>query len=224
MKSISLALVMTIALLVSCDLSAEARPASSHSGTASGYKGGFSSQKGNNARAAPMPPARSNSALSRDMERNAAQANALKTLDARRAAAAPPPPPVAPPVVAPVPVHNPPVYTQAPQPVIVPQPNNGFMYGVMGFMLGRAMSQPQPVSVPHNRHTEWDSNTAPAASPAMAQTPAPAAAPASFGLSVLRGLMWLALVSGLLWLALYTVRKLRRLRSTTTTHYSFERN
>ncbi len=275
MKSTYFAVVLTLSLLISCDLSAEARPASSHSGTSSGFKGGFSSQKGNYARSAPAPsappaqrsgpgsfgkaggadappppPSRSNSALSRDMEQNAAQANALKTLDARRAANAAGTPPNAPlpplrdPVMRPQqPVYNQPGYAQQnlppQQPIIVQQPSNGFMHGVIGFMLGRAMSQPQPVYYPPNNNSghgnsnnnggDWDSNTTlagstgTATSAAMAPVPAPAPAP-SFGATVLRLLVWLALVSGLVWLAIYTVRKLRRLRSASAAHYSFERN
>jgi hypothetical protein len=92
---------------------AEARPAS-HSGTSSSYKSGFSSQKSNSAaHSRPAPPAanrqsgpgafgqqtgspaqpqRATSAMSRDVDQSAARANALKTLDERRAAANAPPP------------------------------------------------------------------------------------------------------------------------------------
>ena len=260
MKSTYFALVLAALLAVSCDLSAEARPAS-HSGTASGSKGGFSSQKSNYARSAPAPtpapvqksgpgsfgkaggadapppqPSRSTSAMSRDMEQNAAQANALKTLDARRAAdaaAANPPPRPQP---GPAPVYNQPGYAQPNlppmQPIIVQQPSSGFMHGVLGFMLGRAMSQPQPVYYPQNNGGhgssnagEWDSGTVTTASTSAAMTPVPQAAPApSFLASVLRLFLWLALVSGLVWLVIYTVRKLRRLRSANAARYSFERN
>lgn len=285
MKSTYFAVLLSFSLLFSCDLSAEARPASSHSGTSSGFKGGFSSQKGNYGRSAPAPspppaqrsgpgffgkaggadapppqPSRSGSALSRDMEQNAAQANALKTLDARRNAQAaannPPLPPLRDPVMRPqqpgqAPVYNQPGYAQQnlppQQPIIVQQPNNGFMSGVVGFMLGRAMSHPQPVYYPQNNGGQgnggnnggngggnggdWDSgqNTTLAGSTgatgAAAMTPVPQAAPApSFGATVLRTFVWLALVSGLVWLVIYTVRKLRRLRSANAAHYSFERN
>lgn len=284
MKSTYFAVVLTLSLLISCDLSAEARPASSHSGTTSGFKGGFSSQKGNFSRSTPPPvaapspvqrsgpgvfgkaggadapppqPSRSSSALSRDMEQNAAQANALKTLDARRAAAAtsaagagaaiPPSGPNVPRAPQPgqPPVYNQPGYAQSnypPQPIIVQQPSNGFMHGVIGFMLGRAMSQPQPVYTPQNNgghgnngsnnsnSGDWDNGSiatlagsTSATSAAMARVPQ--AAPArSFLVTVLRTFVWLALVSGLVWLAIYTVRKLRRLRAASAAHYSFERN
>ena len=284
MKSTYFAVVLTLSLLISCDLSAEARPASSHSGTSLGFKGGFSSQKSNFARSAPPPvaapspvqrsgpgafgkaggadapppqPSRSSSALSRDMEQNAAQANALKTLDARRAAAATSAagagaaiPPTGsnvprPPQPGQPPVYNQPGYSQPnyPQPIIVQQPSNGLMHGVIGFMLGRAMSQPQPVYYPQNNGGhgnngsntsnnagDWDNGSTATLSgstsaTAAAMAPVPQAAPArSFLATVLRTFVWLALVSGLVWLAIYTVRKLRRLRAASAAHYSFERN
>ena len=261
MKSTYIALVLTALLAVSCDLSAEARP-SGHFGTPSGFKSGFSSQKGNYARsvpapapsplqksgpgafgkagaadAPPVPPSPGSSALSRDMAQNAAQANALKTLDARRAADAaaanPPPRPAQP---GPAPVYNQPGYAQPyPQPIIVQQSGNGFMHGVIGFMLGRAMSQPQPVYYPQNNGGrgsggDWDGGSTATLSgstgaTSAAMTPMPTVAPApSFGVRVLRFFAWLALVSGLLWLAIYTVRKLRRLRAASAAHYAFERN
>jgi hypothetical protein len=86
------------------------------------------------------------------MEQSTAQANALKTLDARRAAAAAPPPlpPLNDPVLrpqqpgAPPPQYQQPGYQQRPyqqpgQPIIVQQPNNGLMHGVIGFMLGQSL-------------------------------------------------------------------------------------
>ncbi|WP_332852635.1 hypothetical protein [Duganella sp. S19_KUP01_CR8] len=266
MKSFHTALLLTLCLALGTDGLAEARP-SSHSGTSSSYKSGFSSQKNNSTRSSPVaPPAnrqsgpgafgkapgspasatpRNTSAASRDLDQSAAQANALKTLDARRAAAAapttPPPPPLSDTVSRsqPSPVYQaPPVYQQAP--VIVQQPSNGLMHGVLGFMLGRAMSQShQPVSYP--------TTTAPAAgSPAPAPAdnaavqagmvngmpglgdPVPAAqapAPApSFLATVARWLVWLGVLSVMAWALVYTVRKLRRLRSGNATNYSFERN
>ncbi len=106
------------------------------------------------------------------------------------------------------------------------------MHGVLGFMLGRAISQPQPGYYPQNNggHAssntgDWDSGTVSTASTSAAMTPVPQAATApSFLGSVLRLFLWLALVGGLVWLLMYTLRKLRRLRSANAEHYSFERN
>ncbi|ELX11609.1 hypothetical protein Jab_1c01930 [Janthinobacterium sp. HH01] len=266
MKSFYSALLLSLCLALGSNAYADART-SSHSGTSSSYKSGFSSQK-NNARSKPTaPPAgrqsgpgafgkapgspasatpRNTSAASRDLDQSAAQANAMRTLDARRnAAAVPPPPPLndaparqqsAPAYQAPG-YQAPPVYRQAP--VIVQQPSNGLMHGVLGFMLGRAMSQShQPVSYP--------TTTAPAAgtvatggSPAGSGdaqagmingmpglgAPVPAAPPApSFLASVARWMVWLGVLGAMAWGVVYTVRKLRRLRAGGGTNYSFERN
>lgn len=261
MKFFHSALLLTLCLALGSNGMAEART-SAHSGTSPSYKSGFSSQKSNAARSSPAaPPAgrqsgpgafgqaagspasatpRNTSAASRDLDQSAAQANALKTLDARRAAAASPAPP--PPLndtvsrPQPSPVYQaPPVYQQAP--IIVQQPSSGLMHGVLGFMLGRAMSQGhQPVSYP--------TAPAPAAggSPALADSgaapagmvggmpglgdPVPHAAPPapSFLGSVARWLVWLGVLAVMAWALVYTVRKLRRLRAGNATNYSFERN
>lgn len=262
MKLFHSALVLTLCLALGGNVVAQART-SAHSGTSSSYKSGFSSQKSNAARSSPAaPPAgrqsgpgafgkaagspasatpRNTSAASRDLDQSAARANALKTLDARRAAAAAPtaPPPLNDTVSRPQPsqvYQAPPAYQQAP--IIVQQPSSGLMHGVLGFMLGRAMSQShQPVSYP--------ATTAPAGAPAPADSgaggasragmvggmpglgdPVPAAAPPAPSLpgSVARWLVWLGVLAVMAWAAVYTVRKLRRLRAGNTTNYSFERN
>ncbi len=259
MKSFHTALLLTLCLALGTNVLAEART-SSHSGTSSSYKSGFSSQKSNSSRSAPAaPPAnrqsgpgafgkapgspasatpRNTSAASRDLDQSAAQANALKTLDARRAAAAPTAPPPLNDTVSrpqPSPVYQaPPVYQQAP--IIVQQPSSGLMHGVLGFMLGRAMSQShQPVSYPTTT-TPAAGNPVPADSGAAQAgmvngmpglgDPVPAAqAPApSFLATVARWLVWLGVLSVMAWAVVYTVRKLRRLRAGNATNYSFERN
>ncbi|WP_229219328.1 hypothetical protein [Duganella sp. BJB1802] len=183
---------------------------------------------------------RNTSAASRDLDQSAAQANALKTLDARRAAAAAPtaPPPLNDTVSRPQPspvYQAPPVYPQAP--IIVQQPSSGLMHGVLGFMLGRAMSQShQPVSYPTATAPVASGGQAPVDSSA-AQVgmvngmpglgdPVPAAPPPapSFLARVARWLVWLGVLGVMAWAAVYTVRKLRRLRAGNTTNYSFERN
>jgi hypothetical protein len=257
MKSFHSVLLLTLCLALGNGALAQARP-TSHSGTSSSYKSGFSSQKSNSSKSAPTaPPAnrqsgpgafgkapgspasatpRNSSAASRDLDQSAAQANALKTLDARRAAAATP---------APLPPNDtvlgqrqapvyqaPPVYQQPP--VIVQQPSSGLMHGVLGFMLGRAMSQShQPVAYPTT-----SGGTAPAPVAVDPQSgmvngmpglgaPVPAATtpPApSFGATVARWFVWLAVLGVIGWALVYTLRKLRRLRAGNATNYSFERN
>ena len=258
MKSFHSALLLTLCLALGSSALAQARP-SSHSGTSSSYKSGFSSQKSNSSKSTPSaPPAnrqsgpgafgkapgspasatpRNTSAASRDLDQSAAQANALKTLDARRAAAATPAPqPPSDTVLRPqqAPAYQaPPVYQQ---PVIVQQPSSGLMHGVLGFMLGRAMSQShQPVSIPTTSNGNGNGNgTVPAATDAQsgmvngmpglgAPVPAASSRP-SFGATVARWFVWLSVLSVLGWALVYTVRKLRRLRAGNTTNYSFERN
>lgn len=182
--------------------------------------------------------------MSRDVDRSAAQANALKTLDQRRNAAnnQPLPPlndtlrqPQAP-AQQPSPVYRAPAYP-APGPGYQQQASgngNGLMAGVLGFMLGRAMSQSnQPVSYPTSNGSQpaapsTDSSAVVGGMPGLSEpalAKAPAAMPApqeSFMTSVLRLFAWLSVVSLLMWAVVYSVRKFRRLRA--APNYSFERN
>jgi hypothetical protein len=254
MKSFRSALLLMVCLAVAGNVPALARPAS-HSGTSSSFKSGFSSQKSNSARHSqtPAPPAnrqsgpgafgqqagspaqpqRGTSAMSRDVDQSAARANALKTLDERRAASATPQPlpplndTLRQPQQAPRPPAGPypgPVYQQAPS-----GGGNGLMAGVMGFMLGRAMSQShQPVAYPTTSGSQQMQQPATTTQDAATVTGmpglgAPAAAPKpSFFMSVLRWFAWLGVLSLLMWAVVYSVRKFRRLR--TGPNYSFERN
>lgn len=279
--------VLTLCLLLSLDGAAlaEARPAS-HSGTSSSYKSGFSSQKSNSASRtpstprsspgafgrgaapppAPPPASRGKSALSRDMEQSAAQDNARRTLEQRRAEANPPRPlpplndtlatPRQPPPVQPQPQPNfgQPAYGQQrgyPQqpgysPAPAPQQNNGLMYGLMGFMLGRSMAQPahaqpqpqsqpqptaagQPVAQQAPDQVAAGTGATVGGMPSLQPAEVPVVAPPaqSFGASVLRTFLWLVLLSLVAWLLYYSVRKYRRLRSGAAAsgrNYSFERN
>jgi hypothetical protein len=262
------ALALVICLAMAGNAPAEARPGQ-HSGTSSSYKSGFSSQKNNAARSKPAPPPagrqsgpgafgkapgspasaqpqRNPSAMSRDVDRGAARANAARTLEARRAAANAPAP--LPPLNdAPRRPQPPPGY-QMPQPGYQPplqqSSGNGWMHGLLGFMLGRAMSQSnQPVSYPTTSGQQPAQPVPTAAGDAAAGTgmiggmpglgdaPAGGAAAStpppqqqSFGASVLRWFIWLSVLSALVWTAVYSVRKLRRLRAGNTPNYSFERN
>lgn len=280
MKPLRSALLLSfcIALGACVPAHAEAKP---YSGTSSSYKSGFSSQKGNTASRRPSaPPANrqsgpgafgkapgspasayprnspaNSSAASRDLDRSAAQARALDSLEARRAAErapAPLPPlndtPLRP--APPAPPDRPPVRDTAtappdyPRQVIVQQPSGagGLMNGVLGFMLGRAMSQAnQPVAYPTAPGMAGSAPPPPAVDPAVnpagqitgmpglgdppaveARTPAPPQR--SFGASVLRWFVWLGLLSGIAWAGVFAVCKLRRLRAARQPNYSFERN
>lgn len=202
MKSFSSALLLMVCLAIAGNVPAEARPAS-HSGTSSSFKKGFSSQKSNSAARHSKPAAppanrqsgpgafgqqagspasgqqqRNRSAMSRDVDRSAAEANALKTLDQRRNAANNQPlPPLndtlrqpASPAQPPSPVYRAPGYQQQSS-----GNGNGLMAGVLGFMLGRAMSQSnQPVSHP----TTNGSQQTQATQQPGAAAPAPAIVPA----------------------------------------------
>jgi hypothetical protein len=153
--------------------------------------------------------------MSRDVDQSAARERALRTLDERRAAAnATQPLPPSP--QRPVPAYGAPPY--APSPVYVPpaQPSNGLMSGLIGFMLGRAMSQGnQPVAYP--------TTSSPQAAPVPTAAAVPASPPEpSFMARVLRVFAWLSVISLLVWAAIYSVRKFRRLRA--APNYAFERN
>jgi len=230
-----------VCLAFAGNVPAEARPAS-HSGTSKSFKSGFSSQKNNSAAhsrpaappanrqsgpgafgqqaGSPAQPQRNTSAMSRDVDQSAARERALRTLDERRAAAnAPQPLPPQPQPQRPAPAYGAPPY--APSPVYVPpvQQSNGLMSGLIGFMLGRAMSQSnQPVAYP-TTHGNPSAATVPAAPPAA--VPAPPPEPL-FMARVLRLFAWLSVVSLLMWAAIYSVRKFRRLRA--APNYAFERN
>jgi len=198
--------------------------------------------------------------MSRDVDQSAARERALNTLDQRRAAANAPQP--LPPLndtlrSPPQPQRPAPAYGGAPYagppPVYAPpaQQSSGLMHGLLGFMLGRAMSQGnQPVAYPTTSGQPAPAPatgapgaagtaasggaTAPATdgaglvggmpglgAPAPAANPAPPPAP-SFMARVLRWFAWLSVLSLLVWAAVYSVRKFNRLRA--APNYSFERN
>ena len=263
MKSFHSALVLMICLALAGNASADAR-LGQHFGTSSSYKSGFSSQKNNSARKPASPPAgrqsgpgafgksagspasaqprRNTSEMSRDVDQSAARANALRTLEARRAAAnAQPLPPLNDTLRRPQQAGTAPAY-QTSQPVYQPpmqqSSGNGLMHGLMGFMLGRAMSQSnQPVSYPTVNGSQQPV-AQPAAGvggaaagagmvggmPGLSETPMAAPPQQSLGASVLRWFIWLSLLSALVWAVVYSVRKVRRSRAGNHPNYSFERN
>ncbi|USX26970.1 hypothetical protein NHH73_01335 [Oxalobacteraceae bacterium OTU3CINTB1] len=153
---------------------ARSRPSAPPADRQSG-PGAFGKAPGSPASAYPRNRPANASAASRDLDRSATQARALNNLEARRAAGrAPAPLP---------PLNDTPVRPARPDaiasrntgtvpsgyPIVQPPPsgNSGLMSGVVGFMLGRAMSQAnQPVAYPTS------STSSP--SPVAATTPATA--------------------------------------------------
>ena len=238
---------------------ARSRPSAPPANRQSG-PGAFGKAPGSPASAYPRNSPGNSSAASRDLERSAAQARALSNLEARRAPA--PLPPLNDTPMRPAPSAQPDAVAARnaatapsgyPQQVIVQQPsgNSGLMSGVVGFMLGRAMSQAnQPVAYP----TSSTPSTPPAATtypttagsvppptpainqagqitgmPGLGDAPAvdartPVPLQPSFGAGVLRWFAWLGLLSGIAWAAAFAVRKLRRARAARRPNYSFERN
>ncbi|MYM69507.1 hypothetical protein GTP45_22070 [Pseudoduganella sp. FT55W] len=273
MKSLRSALLLMVCLAFLGNVPAEARPASHSGTSKSFKSGFSSQKNNSAAHSRQAPPAnrqsgpgafgkqagspaqqRNTSAMSRDVDQGASRERALRTLDERRAAANAPQPlpplndtlrqPQQPAPQRPAPAYGAPPYA-GPSPVYAPpaQPSNGLMAGVLGFMLGRAMSQSnQPVAYPTTSGNQpVPAASAPAATGATAApgpegagmvagmpglgAPSPAAAPApapSFMSSVLRLFAWLSVISLLGWAAVYSVRKFRRLRA--APNYSFERN
>jgi hypothetical protein len=162
--------------------------------------GAFGKQAGS-----PAQPQRNTSAMSRDVDQSASRDRALKTLDERRAAANAPQP--LPPLndtlrqpgqsapQRPAPVYGAPPYA-GPSPVYAPpaQQSNGLMAGVLGFMLGRAMSQTnQPVAYP----TTSGNQPAPAASAPVATVPAGTNDTASGTTAATPGLEGAGMVAGM---------------------------
>lgn len=215
------------------------QPAAAPERPRSGGFGSFGS-----ARNAEAPaPAKSNSALSRELDSKNAEANALKTLDARRAAAAAPPPlpplnPVQPPNQQQP--YNQPSYNQQPAPVVVQQ-SNGWGGALAGFMLGRAMNS----GASHGGYYPGNgagngsaggsgggaagnagnaSLGAAAGAGSIDAAALPVAVPkASFGTTVLRTFAWLALLGALGWLIYFGVRRFKGGGARSGANYSFER-
>ena len=193
-------------------------------------KGGFGSFGG--ARdAGAGAPAKSGSALSKELERNSAKANALRTLDERRAAAAAPPPlpplnPVLPPNQQ---ANQSPTYNQPQPPIVVQQGNSGLGSAITGFMLGRAMNSGSNNSGNHggyypgaNGNGNANNNGNGGANANINGMP-PAEQKSSFGGALLRTFAWLALLGAVGWLIYFGVKMLKRGKARSGANYSFER-
>jgi hypothetical protein len=226
MKSLLQALHVALILsLLSLNPAAQAdpRPATpSHS-----FKGGFSSQ-----RTAPPPKApsqngarggfgsfnsapagtrqKSDSALSQRLDRNASEANALRTLDARRAAQE-----QANRDTRPVPGYE---YRQnAPMPAPVQQQQQQHGSGLGGVVTGMVLGQ--MANGAHARNNGYPGNmNAGTNSATVNQAPA---ATSFFG-GVLRMFMWLMVLSAIGWLVYFLVQRKRRKTAENKPHYTFE--
>lgn len=225
--------VLVLSLLSASPVSgADPRPATpSHS-----FKGGFSSQRSS----APAPrapkqdagsrggfgsfnsaparaPQKSDSALSQQLDKNASQANALRTLDARRAAKE-----QAERDTRPVPGYeNRQQYgNQASQPMPMPMPaqpqpsGNGMAGVVTGLVLG------QIANGSHARNNNGYQGQVNAGTSSATVNQAPART--SFFGGVMRMFMWLVVLSALGWLVYFLVQRQRRKSAENKPHYTFE--
>jgi hypothetical protein len=267
MKTIKL-FVYALIICISCVGVAEAK------GRTGSFKSGFSSQKRATASPTPTyysaPPVNSatkktafgafgatnpqreqkaaavpQSQMSKDLNANAAQTNALKTVDARASAnekvsdtnsdsnwfkrgnqnsVAPKTNSVAGSGQVPQPA-----YYQPPPQYFSGHQSNGLWYGLAGFMIGHSLAQQHTnrVYVPQmNQNSEQDTNQFNNSTPAdgfVAQQEQEAALveKESFFIKVLRVLLWASLISGIIWV----VRKVKSFRNRNinrSTHYSFK--
>lgn len=280
-KRTRFAAIMAIVVAIVVANTADARPGGS-------YRSGFSSGRSTVSRSVStpkqpsfgtfgqrqaQPPAAArtqrDSAMSRDLDRRAAQDQAMRTYDTRRAAASGQPAPSSSGTTPPLPPLNPVVpggrsgsynsgayaqhgapssgSTSAPAPVIVRDSSNGWLWGIGGFMLGRATgshaapppaAQPAPAPAP-SVQGDVSGNTGAMAEAAGAsdisgavveparepQVQAPAAKPAAHESSTLAKLAVALLIGGLVWLAWKAFRLMARAQEVKkNANYSFERN
>lgn len=218
-------------------------------GSAHGFRGGFSSQRSHTT---PAParssntsfgrfnasrdaaPAKSGSALNRDLETSQAQTNALKNLEARKQANAAnaatsvtgrPLPPVGavPNQAAPQAAPAPQALHQAPPTVVMQREGSAMNGAFWGFMLGNAMSRPHNTTVPENRPGQLEpiAADATAAAPTAPAAPVAAPAPEPAGWSLLRLLLWSLILGALVWFFRKTWRLMQQRRQQhETQHYS----
>lgn len=227
-----------------------------HQSKSASFKGGFSSQRQQSAQpsrqqsAPPVQrsqgrsggfgsfggaPARngqaSDSALSRRLDKNASEANALRTLDERRAAqqgagrdTRPVPgyeerqaaAPAGVPMPAPMPA---PMQIPAPAPVIVRQ-DSGIGQVATGYVLGRMANGGGSSNGAQNLPNVGGYPGKIVGTATVDQAPAGR----SFFGGVLHLLMWLIAAAAIFWLGYFAFRRLRRRRAANQPNYTFERN
>lgn len=264
-KRICFTAIMAIVVAIVVANTADARPGGS-------FRGGFSSSRSTVSRSVAAPgkpsfgtfgqrPAQApaaarvpqrDSAMSRDLDRKAAQDQAMRTYDARTGASAtaaaggglPPLNPVLPGGSAgaggytqrSIPASG---ATSAAAPVIVREGNNNWLWGIGGFMLGRAAgSHAAPVVVqtapaPTVQQPEVSGNSGAMADAAGASdiatagdtSPAHVAKPVPHQSSILAKLAVALLIGGLVWLAWKAFRLMATAQEVKKhANYSFERN
>ncbi|MFB9246092.1 hypothetical protein IV454_06265 [Massilia antarctica] len=228
------------------DSSAEAGKAEKRSSPGGfGSFGGAPAQQDSGSQAGLQKPG---SVLSQRLTKGSAEANALRTLEARRAAeqAA-----NAPREIKPVPSGG--QYGSGnagqygnnsggqysgngngqyngngmPAPIIVPQNNNGMGSAILGFLLGRSMSNSHAHSgYPGNTNNSGMVGTNPGSGTTGTGPVAGAEVPPerSFGKSLLRTFVWLVILSVLAWGAYLGWKFLRRGKAPSTANYTFDRN
>jgi hypothetical protein len=213
--------VMTLLLSLTFEAAAEANARPSGS-----FRGGFSSHTTHAPAAAPRPgggfgsfgnraaapaPQKSDSALSRQLGKQQAEANALRTLDERRAAAARPAQPV--PVQPQSPQQQPAPAPAAPTTVIVRQDSGGIGHVVAGAMLAHAMA---------GAHANTNAGYG---YPAPMPAPAPAVHRGGSVLGAIAGgFLWLCVLLVLGCVLVLAWKRLCRRREANQPNYTFERN
>lgn len=225
--------VLVLSLLsVSPVSNAEPRHSSSSSKS---FKGGFSSQRSSS----PPPRAprqdsasrggfgsfnsapsgsrqKSESASSRRLEQNASQANALRTLDARRAQRE-----QADRDTRPVPGYENRQYgNQPPAPMPAPAQAQGSNNGMAGVVTGLVLGQMANSSHARNNNGYPGQVNAGTSSATVNQAPAGR----SFFGGVLRMFMWLVVLSAIAWLAYFLVQRKRKKTAENKPNYTFEGN
>jgi hypothetical protein len=246
MKSLMHALyaVLVLSLLTASPVS-NAEPRQSSSKSSKSFKGGFSSQRSSS----PPPrapkqdagsrggfgsfgsaPARntqkSDSALSQRLNRNASEANALRTLDARRAAKE-----EATRDTRPVPGYEDRQYSNnqygrqqnAPMPAAPAQRGDGGMGGLGGVATGVILGQMANGAHARNNNgypgSMAGSNNVGTSSATVNQAPS-----GSFFGGVMRMFMWLVVLSAIGWFVYFLVQRKRRKVEQNKPNYTFEGN
>jgi hypothetical protein len=227
-------------------------PSSDGSAAAQGKRGGFGSfGSGNGSNNTAQQQRQSGSAMSRDLDQSDAQARAQRTLEARRAGANTLPPlndrvpgvdrarqqPYGP---APAPYGQQQPYNQ-PSPPVQQNRGNGSGGGLgaalMGFMLGHSMSAgahpgagypgngagTNPATNTGNVAAQ-NSQVANGADAGLSQLAPAAQQQSSFGSTVLRTFVWLALLGAIGWGMYFGIRAMRRGKERRSANYSFERD
>ncbi len=239
MKIFQIALLLALVFPALSDVSAQQSKSGfnkSSNSRSSSFKGGFSSQRpaSTSGKRNPSPEGpgfgsfgsakaatqqESASALSRRLTKSAAEANALRTLDARRAAQqAAVPVPALPPYGnhGTASAHNDYVARHGqlnlppPAPVILHQPSDGVGNVITGILLGRATAGAN--ARPHAYPGNVDQRSVRRADDSGA-----------FIGAMLRAFAWLLVLATLAWVAYFTWKFLRRGKAPSSANYSFER-